>query len=158
MLVLSYYGFQLNFILHITFFSVFYGKIWIIILHLFHFRLHLLEHRSGFHPTILHHQKQQPTFRQPTTKPSRGNAMQEQEIVNPPVARLPNKEGKIVENVRSFPPDSSQSRSKLHQKISLPDLQSSEHYRQMEPYSLWSANKTLLHAIRLQVINGKKIK
>ena len=57
-----------------------------------------------------------------------------------------NKEAKMEDSVKPFPPYSSQSTSTLHQKImsGLPDRQSSEHHNPIEASSHWPANKTLL--------------
>ena len=125
------------------------------------FRLHSIGKVSGNHPTSFHPQKLQPMFHQPSNKTNREDAAQENETKKSSVNERLDKEHVLQRNVRLVSPDNSQSTSNLHQKIlfSLHHQQSSEHHHhRTESSFLWSANKTLLHAIRLQVINGKKIK
>ena len=116
---------------------------------------------SGNHSTPIHPQKQERTSRQPKDNKNRKNAANDKEVKNPTIYERLHMMSEIRNNMRLFSTDVSQSTSNLHQKIrsSLHHLQSSKHHHQQtESSSLWSANKTLLHSIRLQVINGKKIK
>ena len=125
------------------------------------FRLHLIGNMSGYHSTPIHPQKQERTSRQPKDNGDRKNAANDKEIKSPTTNERLHMKSQIRNNMRSFSTDVSQSTSNLHQKIrsSLHHQQSSKHHHQQtESSSLWSANKTLLHSIRLQVINGKKIK
>ena len=125
------------------------------------FRLHLIGNMSGYHSTPIHPQKQARTSRQPKDNKNRKNAANDKEVKNPTIYERLHMMSEIRNNMRLFSTDVSQSTSNLHQKIrsSLHHLQfSKHHHQQTESSSLWSANKTLLHSIRLQVINGKKIK
>ena len=131
-----------------------------ILRHLY-FRLHLIGNMSGYHSTPIHPQKQERTSRQPKDNTNSKNAANDKEIKSPTTNERLHMKSEIRNNMRLFSTDISQSTSNLHQKIrsSLHHLQSSRnHHQQTESSSLWSANKTLLHSIRLQVINGKKIK
>ena len=114
---------------------------------------------SGYHSTPIHPQKQERTSRQPKDNKNRKNAANK-EIKSPTTNERLHMNSEIRNIMRLFSADVSQSTSNLHQKIrsSLHHLQSPKHHHQQtESSSLWSANKTLLHSIRLQVINGKKI-
>ena len=111
---------------------------------------------AGYHPTKLHPQKLQPSTLQPTNKTNHENAAQEKEVEKNATTEWSNNNSRSL-----FSSDNSQSTFNLHQKIlsRLHHQQSREHHHQQTESSfLWSANKSLLHAIRLQVINGKKIK
>ena len=116
---------------------------------------------SGTSPTSFHPQKLQPLFHRPSNNTNHEDAVQENETKKSSANERLDKEHVLQRNIRLVSPDNSQSTSNLHQKIlfSLHHQQSSEHHHhRTESSFLWSANKTLLHAIRLQVINGKKIK
>lgn len=110
----------------------------------------------GYHTTNLHPQNLQPSTLQPTNKTNHENAAQEKKVGKNTTTEWSNNNSRSL-----FSPDNSQSTFNLHQKIlsRLHRQQSREHHHQQTESSfLWSANKSLLHAIRLQVINGKKIK
>ena len=131
-----------------------------ILRHLY-FRLHLIGNMSGYHSAPIHPQKQERMSRQPKDNKNRKSAANDKEIKNHATNERLHMKSEIRNNMRLFSTDVSQSTSNLHQKIrsSLHHLQSPKHHHQQtESSSLWSANKTLLHSIRLQVINGKKIK
>ena len=131
------------------------------VLQYINFRLHSIGKVSGNYPTTVHPQKLQPLFHQPPNKTDYVDAAKENETKKSSANERLDKEHVLQRNIRLVSPDNSQSTSNLHQKIlfSLHHQQSSEHHHhRTESSFLWSANKTLLHAIRLQVINGKKIK